>query len=330
MILLVGYSLLQENNPLLATRSALILLLVLSAYTWKVNSRFFLKSLFYVSLSLVLGLVIIETYMFTVSEEEYSYIRNVLIKENGIGDIFLFHDIYYKLELRGTPLIAFVYMLSYIVELFPQRYSWLYRLIYLVGVILAGNFAYQLAVLFFHLALYLYHAFDNPVRLTKRVFNLSIIFFLFGSALFPYISDTFKDKQTGGSLPTRYDQIEVLFEDVSQTEISLLMGSGLGHTIEKKTNVRDYRGGVYYELQTLYIFNQLGMLGFSLLIVTNIFLAFRYLKNKDIIIVYACYVLYACTNPYIWDTTQIVVIVSLLSTREIISGRRCPQNITHL
>ena len=309
---LLGYSIIQGNSVVYAVRFAIILILVMSSYSWKIDYNFYLKCLYVVSLIQVLGLIILEAYMFSTSYEEYAFIRNEIVKANEIGDIFLYNDIYYKLELKGTSLLAFVYMLSYAVDLFPMNHTRLLRSLYLVGLILAGNFAYQLTIIIFHFVWHFISVGSNPKILVRKILTLSLFLLFIGGLLWGFVSDTVKDKEEGGSLPTRYDQAKVLYKDATRTSSIFLFGSGVGHTINEKTSIRDYRDAVYYEVQSLYIANQLGLIGFTILIITNIILAFRVFKERRLIIVYSLYVLYASTNPYIWDTTQIIVIASLI------------------
>lgn len=320
ILLLMGYSVFLGNSVGNATRFALIIVFILSAYSWKVDSRVFLRTLFYVSSIVVLGLIGLEIFLFSISNAEYLAIRNEIVLANNMGDVFNYHDIYFKLELRGTPLIVFVYMLSYVAEVFPSNYKWIFRIYYLVGALLAGNFAYQLAIIIFHFVYYMISAFDNPQLLVKKVIRLSIILVFVGGTLFSFVSDTMKAKNEAESNPIRYDQAEVLLNDMSKSVTTLLLGSGLGHTMSVKTSWRDYRESTYYELQTLYIFNQLGLIGFTLLVIANIVLAFRTIRRRELLMVYGVYATYAFTNPYIWDTNHIVVIVSLL----------CAQSQLHL
>ena len=150
---------------------------------------------------------------------------------------------------------------------------------------------------------------------------MTLFLLIIGGILFGYISTQMETKKEG-SAQARVDQSKVLFDDMAYSPLTLFLGTGLGHTVEIKTQERDYRGATYYELQTLYIFNQLGLINFTILILANIVLAFRYIKRKDLILVYSVYVAYAFTNPYMWDTNQVVVITSLLCARSLLLKNR--------
>lgn len=308
--LLFFYSILRGNEISLAFRFCLVILFVLYSYLWKVDSQFFFKCITWISGILVLCLIGLEIFMFTLSFDEYQAFRDGVINLNKMGDVF-WYGIYYKLELLGTPLIVFVYMLSYVISIFPSRFEKILRIFYLTGVILAGNFAYQLALVVFHLIFYVYNTIRNKHNRLRRLVFLLIISLSLGGALFIYISNELKAK-SDFSTATRKDFVEVLYNDMSEDCISLLFGTGMGHTINVKTSYRDYRGNTYFEIQSMYIFNQLGLINFTMLILLNILLAFWFIKDKRLMMIYGIYVLYASTNPYIWDTNHIVVIVSLL------------------
>ena len=320
ILFLIGYSVLLGNQISLAFRFGIILLLVIFSYLWKVDYVFFLKALFVSSFGLVIALFCLEGYMFTCSYDEYSMLRNNFFLANDMGDVFWW-DIYYKLELRGTPLIVFVYMLSYVADIFPHKFKVLYRILYFIASILAGNFAYQMALLIFHVSYYIMISMCSPRTFAKKMFWFFVLLILLGGIASAFISSQMETKEEG-STPARVDQMEVLNNNMSESMSSFVFGTGLGNTIEKETFYRNYRGSIYYELQPLYFLNQLGWLNFFALIVTNIILSFRFIKRKELILVYCVYVLYASTNPYILDTTQIVVIVSLLCAKAKMENRR--------
>ena len=319
ILFLIAYSLVWGNSLPLAIRFGLILLFVLSSYSWRADSTFFLKSFIILNGVLVVGLIALELYLFGSSEAEYAFIRNEIVLANGVGDVFLYNDLYYKLELRGTPLIVFVYMLTYVIDIVPSKYKWHVRFLFLIGSILAGNFAYLMAIVIFHVLFYLATVDIRKKReFPKFLFGSLIIIVLISFFFAPLFFSTMEEKEDGNS--TRTDQLEVLMDDMSQSGISMLMGTGLGHTIEVKSKQRDYRGNTYYEIQSAYVLNQLGLVNFTILIVMNIFLAFRYIKLKKLLIIYFVYVIYASTNPYMWDTTHIVVIVSLICCKSYIDS----------
>ena len=122
----------------------------------------------------------------------------------------------------------------------------------------------------------------------------------------------------------RIEQAVLLLEDLSRNPMTLLGGAGLGNTVDVTTHFRSYVGATYYELQVLYVLNQLGLVSFLVFILVNILFVFKYMPDTKIKMVYAGYVLYAVTNPYIIDTNQVVVIITLLSAQYQISNHLPP------
>lgn len=122
-------------------------------------------------------------------------------------------------------------------------------------------------------------------------------------------------KSTGdvSSIGTRFDQAQVLINDMSYNISSVLLGNGLGHTIDVKTMARDYTDNIYFELQFLYILNQIGFVGMVMLTIFHLKLIFNFLKNKKIILIYLCYIGYALINPYMFDSNHCVVLILLMS-----------------
>lgn len=115
------------------------------------------------------------------------------------------------------------------------------------------------------------------------------------------------------SIGTRIDQYHVLLNDFSSNFPDLIFGKGFGNLIQVVTSARDYSNYIYYELQTIYFLNQMGLLVFSIFIIFNIYLAIKHIQNHMIRLIYCMYILYASTNPYIFDTNHLVVIITLVN-----------------
>lgn len=309
---LAGYSLIMQNEVSLIVRFALIIMFVLFAYMVNVNcinSRMLLKGVFIISLVLCVSVVFFEfLLLFYLGESEKQMIRNEALNTD-MGDIYP-SGFLYKIQLRGLPIIPFLYMYSYVSDLFPVKYKQFFRFIFLLTIVFAGNFAYLLGLLVFHALLYFY-----GMR-KRRLFYKRVVlaFFIIVSLGFPFISyvtEVYESKKEMSNA-IRVEQTNLLLEDLGSDVISLIMGRGLGNTIDVSTHFRDYTGNVYFELQLVYILNQLGVIPFFLLIMANVYFVCRYMTDNKIKIAYLGYVTYAVTNPYIMDTTQIIVIILLL------------------
>jgi hypothetical protein len=123
------------------------------------------------------------------------------------------------------------------------------------------------------------------------------------------------------SLPVRGDQVSVLIEDLTKTPADLIFGRGIGNTVDIKTQFRDYTGQYYYELQSVYILNQTGILMFLLFLLVISVLLYTKINSRYLILLYLSYVLYAISNPYIFDSTNILVIIIVVSLKRFVEDR---------
>jgi hypothetical protein len=244
------------------------------------------------------------TFFFTI--DNYLPIR-FFFQEMGWGDVFTYNGWFYRIQIKGNALLPVAFFISFFSEISHKK---LIRGILLVSCVFAGNIAYLIAIFFF---LVVYSLKTQSLNiLFKRFLILSIMLLISLVPIYKYfIKDTIELK-SDSSLPTRTDQINVLMDDMTEKSFYIAFGRGLGHTIEKVTSFRDYRGDVYFELQSLYILNQIGVLGFTFFFLYNVYISFR-LFNVWLIFIYGCYILYAFTNPYIFDTNHVVVILILNS-----------------
>lgn len=265
----------------------------------------------------LLVLVLIQCIFLIVSEillslrfNETSYLPlRYYVVVRGWGDVYTYDGVFYRIAVKGNALIPFFFFLTFVRELQLKRVV-LIRGILLAGLVFAGNFAYLLATAVF---LTIHFLFGKPdiKRLTGR---LIVILALLPIALIP-VSGYFHSviERKDDSLGTRWDQARVLFDDLSEDHVSLLFGKGLGNSVDIKTKYRDYSGQVYFELQSLYLMNQLGLVNFLLFLAMNIYLTIRCIRSPELLLVYGCYVIYAVTNPYIFDTNHVVVIFTLVA-----------------
>ena len=87
------------------------------------------------------------------------------------------------------------------------------------------------------------------------------------------------------------------------------IGDGLGHQIYGTAGSHIYSGdNTYFELQTLYIFNQIGTIGLILFYVLTISV-FLGKQRPFMLYLYLSYLIYSFFNPYCFDSTHIMVMV---------------------
>lgn len=309
ILFLIGYSLCLSNKPSLIIRFAVAIWFILGAYYVKLPCQI-VKVLFIVTLLHCAFLLIFECVLFILySPDNYLPIRHFFLNQ-GWGDVF-FRGVYYKIQIKGNALLPFVYLLSYVTNIFPSKRKCFYRLVYLLCTIIAGNFAFLISLFVFHFVHYFL-----KVKNQKQLRRKFAILLLFIFTLAPYIVqhvNTTLDQKKDISLGTRSDQATVLLEDMSQNMGYSMLGKGLGNTLNVKTKFRDYTDNIYFEVQALYFLNQLGFLFFFIFVLYNIELSIKYIKKRKLLFVYCCYVIYAFTNPYILDTNHIIVIVTLVA-----------------
>lgn len=227
----------------------------------------------------------------------------------GWGDIY-YSSGYYKIQVKGNALIPFVYMLSYVFDIFPLRIKKTLRIVFLISIIIAGNFAFYIALFAFHVVLFFYNIETKDQLWKKLLLFLTALFFLL-PFIIDYVFSTLNVKTE--SLGTRWDQAAILLNDLVETPLTTFFGKGLGNTVSIQSSYRDYTDNIYFELQSLYFLNQLGLFFFSVFLSINIMLTVKYIENRKLILIYLSYIIYAVTNPYILDTNQVVVICVLVS-----------------
>lgn len=327
VLVLTAYSIIACNSIPKIIRFALIIFFVGFSYFIKLPLDKILKGFKWIALPYCLFLIICEVIIIGFLDEGYmSYIRNEVVIGNGLGDVYPKYGNFYAIQLRGTALLPFIFMLSFIVPLFKRK-DVLCKIILLAGIIIAGNFAYLLGIGIFFIFLFI----NNKLNI-KQWFNRFIVFLFcavsLGPFIFTFINNQIEQKKEISNA-TRIDQAEVLISNMSSSPITALFGMGLGNNINIKTNYRDYSDNDYFELQSLYFLNQMGVLPFFIFLLYNIYCSLKYIKYRKGILLYISYIFYALANPYILDTTQIIVIITLVSLR-IISKNTDSIRITNL
>jgi len=220
------------------------------------------------------------------------------------GDVYSYDGRFYRIPIKGNALLPVAYMLTYVRKV---KLKWILRGLFLVAIVCAGNFAYLISVTFFHLVLFFY---KKPVSYEKWGFTVVSRIAAIGLLLpviISFVKSTIERKQDV-SLALRNEQTTLLLKDLSSSVVTFLFGNGLGHTMNVITINRDYREAFYYELQGLYLLDQIGVLFALFFVAYNIIMAvMKY--DKMILLVYVCYVMYAATNPYMFDTTHFVLLL---------------------
>jgi hypothetical protein len=222
---------------------------------------------------------------------------------NGdFGDIYSFGGIFLRIQVHGNALLVVAFMLSVMRrQKLDLLNVWLF-----IGIFLAGNFAFLLGVIIFCI----YYLFLKIFR-NKKVWHINIIpFFLFASMIcilfYPYVKRQVGQKSQYSNV-VRIEQSKVLLSG------TIIRGNGIGNNIKVRTPTRIYDGELYYELQSLYIINQIGVIGYLIFMFSTIYAFYHLAKNKKMVIIYFIYLFYSFWNPYCFDTTHMVAVTLLLN-----------------
>lgn len=230
---------------------------------------------------------------------EYSMVRSWIYSIGG-GDIYILRGMP-KVQLHGNGLIPLIFIL-YTAKI--QRLDFV-GFILLIGILFAGNFAFILGLLCYFITVIF-----NVIKKDIQNYKIVIIFF-FIFIFFPffvmYINKKVEEKSSYSNA-VRIEQLYVLIDT------NFFIGKGLGHQIYYQGDLRTYDGDNYFELQTLYIFNQIGIIGIILFYLVTIggFSNTRYQKKR--VLLYMIYLFYTFWNPYCFDTTQMITLVLLINT----------------
>lgn len=322
LALLLLYSVMIINNNItLALRFYFILLVIPLAFFMEGNRKFVEYFLLAVYLHALI-LIVYEIYLlFFIDAQQATYIRNHFIL-NGLGDVYTFTGWFYKIQILGNPLIPIGLYTSF-VYIEKMWYKAVFAGTLFVAMVIAGNFAFLISSLLFFVTYYgvRYKRFLK-IKSLKDGLMKTIAFLIFTTPLVLYSVRVIKMKMGGVSISLRIEQMQLLMNDLFQNPYNAMLGGGLGNIIDVVTRMRDYSNAIYYELQTLYIMNQTGVVFFLLFISLMILLTRTILVSIESRLIFLSYLAYAVTNPYIFDATNIIVIVILVSLENVIKKKK--------
>lgn len=244
-------------------------------------------------------LMIIGVGVYLLTFGDVSIIRS-WIHSIGGGDIYILGEVP-KVQVHGNGLIPLIFIL-YTAKI--QRLDFV-GIVLLAGILFAGNFAFILGLLCYFITVIF-----NVIKKDTKNYKIVIIFF-FIFIFFPfftmYINKKVEEKSSYSNA-IRIEQLYVLIDT------NFFIGKGLGHQIYYQGDLRTYDGDNYFELQTVYIFNQIGIIGIILFYLVTIggFSNTRYQKKR--VLLYMIYLFYTFWNPYCFDTTQMITLVLLINT----------------
>lgn len=217
-----------------------------------------------------------------------------------LGDIYFLNRFIPKVQVQGNALLVVAFMLDYI----KSKKFTLRNIIILGGTLVAGNFAFMLALIAFAFWQGYKYALDFIRAHKYAVYIICSVAFIAVLLLIPYVSSKIEEKMDVSNV-VRIQQAYVLLD------ANPFIGEGLGNWITAKASKIDYNGQMYFELQTLYILNQIGLIGLGAFYAVT--LKPIYKAGRTQFIFYLIYLFFSFWNPYCFDATQIITIILIMN-----------------
>lgn len=258
------------------------------------------KKLYYntfLSLSIIKALIVIGIEIWCKTIGDWILLRHWTLP-TGLGDVYPGSFGLLKIQIVGNALLV----LALFLQVFYEKSINIKTYIFVIAIFCAGNFAFILG-LFCFICYRLYKfllSYKNQKGYYTPVYILVAGFFCI--FFFSYLISQQKYKASYSNA-IRIEQMKVLLD------CNWFFGEGLGSWIKSNSGFRNYNGEVYFELQTLYIFNQIGTIGLLMFYILTFYEAYTISFHRNGIILYLLYIIYTFWNPYCFDTTHMISII---------------------
>lgn len=211
------------------------------------------------------------------------------------GDMYFVYDFFPRIQVSGNALL----LVAFLMEFARNTRLSVYLLLLFIGIVIEGNFSFFLAVAVFFGYYFIRYVWQKGITF-KKLFVV-LVALIVGTGFCFYALDQREQKADGGNV-LRAAQAEILLSG------DPFVGEGLGAKVYDNVRLGRTADDKYFELQTLYIFFQIGSVGLLLFYLSNA-LALRRVPNTDAWCVYVVYMVGSFFNPYCFDTTQMVTAV---------------------
>lgn len=208
------------------------------------------------------------------------------------GDMYFVYDFFPRIQLQGNALL----LVAFLMEFARSKRLSVCLVLFFVGIVIEGNFSFYLAVATF-LGFYFIKYVRQKETTIKKIFSI-LMTLAVGVGFFFYSLDQGEQKADGGNA-LRAAQAEILLSG------NPFVGEGVGAKVYDNVRLGRTADDKYYELQTLYIFFQIGSVGLLLFYLSNV-LALRRVPNTDAWCIYVAYLIGSFFNPYCFDVTQML------------------------
>lgn len=258
------------------------------------DSVFYSKA--FVRIAFLKAIVIFIIYGIVIKAGSYSIIRNYGLAQ-GWGDIYTLGSVFQtRVQVQGNALLVMACIIA-----FYKKDKLIYRIALSFACLIAGNKAFLIGLFLFasYFCLYWIFATKKNYNFDFKVCALILCVIIAAPILIDKVNSILEEK-SGYSNAVRYEQAEILLSG------NIISGNGVGNTIEAKTSHREYNGDDYFEVQTLYIINQIGIIGYLMFLLLTFGLCLRTKNPYFLCFIYFTYLAYTFFNPYCFDTTHMI------------------------
>ena len=286
-------------------RFAAILLVIPFSATVSDDSFSDKKEVF-LNLAMVKAVILIFFGAIIVHFGDFGYFRAWAF-DNALGDIYFLNRFIPKVQVHGNALLIIAFM----IDCLDSKKITLRKITLLAGVLVAGNFAFILALL----AFFGWQAGIKAVQFIKSNKKAKYVVIACAVAaaavLVPYFITKIVEKSASSNV-VRLEQAKILLD------ANPFIGEGLGCWVTASNDVLNYNGDIYFELQTLYIYRQIGFVLLALFYAVVLIPVWK--KGKSPFIFYLVYLFYSFWNPYCFDVTQIITTIIVMNCAISIGG----------
>lgn len=293
------YSIICDTNVNRVLRFYMILFIIPICFLlYKNNFEFEYKMFIVLSVAKSLYLISIAARMMTA--QTYEPFRR-WAQMNNYGDAYFVYGFMPRVQIYGNALLV----LAFIVRICRIKKFDIWNILLLSGICIAGNFSFLLGTASFLICFFIRTANFRHMKSWKA---LIIVLSIPITVCFLSYSLAEMGRKADGGNSLKMKQISFLMDT------NYLVGKGIARNVEANLTLGRQADADYYEMQTFYIFYQIGLFGIVLFYYITLSLCRKYGKNKFML--YLIFLLYTFFNPYCFDTTQMIAIVVIINMRE--------------
>lgn len=220
---------------------------------------------------------------------------------NKYGDIYFVYGFFPRVQIYGNALLV----MAFVIRFYRIKKFDIWNIILLLGVCTAGNFSFLLGVVVFLIVCFLNSINLKNIKIWKIIVLMLFIILLSGFSYYAFL-EMGRKADTGNLLKIK--QMKILLDT------NILFGRGIASDVEANVLLGRLANANYYEMQTFYVFYQIGLIGLGLFFYITLSLCKK--NGMNILGLYLVYLLYTFFNPYCFDTTQMISIVLLINLPE--------------